>query len=86
MKSIKILKLLVPSILVVSLLQGCIPILIGTAVYAESKSKDAYTSYANEARKDNTQREIHGLKPNPIMTFNEWRKGAVEPPAQSTKK
>ena len=82
----KSMKILLASTLVLSLLQGCIPILIGTAVYSDAKSKEAYTSYVNEARKDNTQREIHGLKPNPIMTFTEWKKGSVEPPAQATKK
>ena len=56
------------------LLQGCIPILVGAAVINDGKQKEAYTAYANEVMKDNTQREIHGLKPNPTMTFEEWKK------------
>jgi hypothetical protein len=56
------------------LLQGCIPILVGAAVINDGKQKEAYTAYANEVMKDNTQREIHGLKPNPTMTYEEWKK------------
>jgi hypothetical protein len=57
-----------------SLLQGCIPIFVGAAIMNEGKQKEAYTSYSNEVMKDNTQREIHGLKTNTPMTYAEWKK------------
>ena len=56
-----------------TLLQGCIPILVGAAIMNEGKQKEAYTAYANEVMKDNTQREIHGLKTNTAMTYAEWK-------------
>lgn len=57
-----------------ALLQGCIPIFVGAAIVNDGKQKEAYSAYANEVMKDNTQREIHGLKPNQAMTFQEWKK------------
>ena len=69
-----------------TLLQGCIPILVGAAIINEGKQKEAYTAYTNEVMKDNTQREIHGLKLNPTMTYAEWKKslGITEKPAGCT--
>jgi hypothetical protein len=69
-----------------TLFQGCIPILVGAAIMNEGKQKEAYTAYSNEVMKDNTQREIHGLKPNPTMTYAEWKKslGITEKPAGCT--
>ena len=57
-----------------TLVQGCIPIFVGAAIMNEGKQKEAYTSYSNEVMKDNTQREIHGLKINTAMTYVEWKK------------
>ena len=56
--------------------QGCVPVLVGAVAYNHVHSKDAYNTYVLETRKDNTEREEHGLNTNPILSYNDWKKGA----------
>lgn len=66
--------------------QGCLAAAVGYAGYAVSSSKDeaadkeaeakhiqTYNAYKMEMEKLNLDREKSGLKPNKIMTFEEWK-------------
>jgi hypothetical protein len=68
-----------------ALCQGCLPAAIGYAAYKmsdaktdaaekEQRSKDlaTYANYRVEMEKVNLERQKAGLKPNPIMTQEEW--------------
>jgi hypothetical protein len=80
MKKIVFLTFLTITLVAVAILnQSCVPVLIGSVAYSHTRSKDAYATYVNETRKDNTEREVHGLKPNPILSYNDWKKGKGEP-------
>ena len=58
---------------------GCVPLLVGGAIYGVQKGKanttdrlKAYDDYKIEMSKLNTEREAKGLQPVPIETFDEW--------------
>jgi hypothetical protein len=48
---------------------------IGAAKYGSAKQKEAYATYITGAEANNTEREKAGLKPNVIITYEEWHKG-----------
>ena len=47
-------------------LQGCLPVLIGSAVYGSAKNKQARNTFITEFNKNNVEREAHGL---PALDF-----------------
>lgn len=66
--------------------QGCVAAAIGYGAYAISSSKDeatqkeaetrniqSYNTYRADAEKLNFDRQKSGLKPQPVMTFAEWK-------------
>ncbi|MCX5888588.1 MAG: hypothetical protein NTY36_03955 [Deltaproteobacteria bacterium] len=66
--------------------QGCLAAAVGYGAYAVSSSKDeatqkeaearhiqTYNTYKADAEKLNFDREKSGLKPQPVMTFPEWK-------------
>jgi hypothetical protein len=66
--------------------QGCVAAAIGYAGYAISSSKEGaaqkeaearniqtYNTYKADANKLNLDRQKSGLKPEPVMTFAEWK-------------
>lgn len=56
------------------LVTGCIPILIHSAVEANSMEKQAYSAYLDNMRTTNTQREVAGLAVQPVLSREEWAK------------
>jgi hypothetical protein len=65
---------------------GCMAAAIGYGAYAISSSKDeatqkeaearhiqTYNTYKSDAEKLNLDRQKSGLKPQPVMTFAEWK-------------
>lgn len=67
-------------------IQGCLAAAVGYGAYAYSSSKDeatqkeaeakhiqTYNTYKADADKLNLDREKAGLKPQPVMTFAEWK-------------
>lgn len=84
----QILKKLLSLILLAAILaaQGCVAAAIGYGAYAISSSKDeatqkeadsknlqTYSSYQMDMERLNLDRQKSGLKPQPIMTFAEWK-------------
>lgn len=67
----------------VPVLQGCTAALVGAGVgagigaakYGSAKQKEAYGKYRTDMEKLNLEREKSGLKPNPILTYEEWSTG-----------
>lgn len=61
------------------LVNGCIVAAVGAGIgaahYGTAKKKQAYADYRTGADKNNTEREIHGLAPIHVMTYEEWQKG-----------
>jgi len=60
-------------------LNGCIPLLVGTAVYGVQKGKmnkterlAAYDGYVLGMERINMEREIAGLEPKAITSFEVW--------------
>jgi hypothetical protein len=66
--------------------QGCVAAAIGYGAYAISSSNDeaaqkeaearhvqTYNTYKADAEKLNLDRQKSGLKPQPVMTFFEWK-------------
>lgn len=58
---------------------GCVPLLVGGAIYGVQKGKQnktermkAYDEYRIEMAKINTERELNHLEPLSIPTFEEW--------------
>ena len=49
----------------------------------EGQQKDNYSKYVNDSQKNNTEREEHGLKPEQIMSFNEWTNTAYQQPVMT---
>jgi len=64
--------------------QGCVPVLIAAVAYNHVHTKDAYNAYVTETRKDNTEREEHGLKPNPILSYDDWKKSGTADQSATT--
>lgn len=66
-------------VLVASLLQGCLVAAVGAGIgaakYGSSKQKTAYSDYRTTSEKTNFEREKEGMKPNKVLTYEEWRKG-----------
>lgn len=62
-----------------SLLQGCFVAAVGAGVgavkYGSAKQKEAYATYRTEMERLNLEREKSGLKPAPILTYEEWNRG-----------
>ena len=54
-------------------LNGCMTALTAAAL-VHQKRKAAYQEYKTNAIQINRDREKAGLEPNPIPTFNEWKK------------
>lgn len=67
------MKPLATLILCALLLTGCLPILIHSAVESSAMEKQAYSAYLDTLRQTNTQREISGLPPEPILSRDSWR-------------
>ena len=66
--------------------QGCLAAAVGYGAYTYGSSKDeatqkeaeakhiqTYNTYKADADKLNLEREKAGLKPQPVMTFAEWK-------------
>jgi hypothetical protein len=58
---------------------GCIPLLVGAAVYGVQKGKQnktarlkEYDTYKMDMEELNLQRELKGLKTKKIENFSEW--------------
>jgi hypothetical protein len=79
---------LISLLTLVSLLatQGCLAAAVGYGAYTYGSSKDeatqketearhiqTYNTYKADADKLNLDREKSGLKPQPVMTFAEWK-------------
>jgi hypothetical protein len=60
-------------------LQGCAVALIGAGIgavsYATSQKKKAYGDYRTQTEQLNLEREKAGLKPNAVLTYDQWSKG-----------
>jgi len=81
---VKKIIVLVASVIVVTLLcQGCV-LVAGAIVADHMMNKASYSSYVNDTRKDNTEREEHGLAPNQILSYSDWKRGAGQPVGGST--
>ena len=63
---------------VVCLCQGC-ALVVGGIIANHMMTKSDYAGYVKDTRNDNTEREEHGLKPNQIMSYQEWKAGAAQP-------
>ena len=66
-------------------LQGCIPLLAGTAVYGVQKGKavkterlKVYNRYKMDMEELNMERELKGLEVKKIEDFEEWQEGMAE--------
>jgi hypothetical protein len=83
-----ITKVILPLALLILLpaAQGCVAAAIGYGAYAISSSKDeatqkeadtrniqSYNTYRADAERLNLDRQKAGLKPQPVMTFAEWK-------------
>ena len=64
---------LVACVLCLLLFTGCLPILIHSAVESSAMEKQAYSAYLDTLRQTNTQRELAGLPPEPILSRDAWR-------------
>ena len=78
------IKIIIALIALASSLQGCVPVLIGSAIYHHGKTKESYSKYVAESQKNNTEREKNGLKPLQILSYDEWGKGVSQPIAASS--
>lgn len=58
-------------------LSGCLPVLVGGAIYNSTAKREAYSKYVTESQRNNTEREAKGLKPIKVMSFDEWESGQV---------
>jgi len=70
------------------LLSGCLPVLVGGAIYNSTAKREAYSKYLTESQKNNTDREVKGLKPIKVMSYDEWESGqnlATSPEADKPK-
>jgi hypothetical protein len=80
------LLLAVLALLTLLTLQGCLAAAVGYGAYSYSSSKDeatrkeaeakhiqTYNTYRADADKLNLDREKASLKPQPVMTFSEWK-------------
>ncbi len=66
---------------------GCVvETLVGGAIYNATAKKEAYSKYDTESQKNNTERESKGLKPLPIMTYEQWESGQTDHSAEKPKK
>ena len=81
MKKIITLVLLLSSFLT----SGCLPVLVGGLIYKGTANKENYSHYVIETQKLNTEREVKGLKPVPVMTFDEWADGVSKSPEGAAK-
>ena len=70
---------LIPIAFLPLIVTGCIVAAIGAGVgaarYGTAKKKESYAAYRTAADQNNTQREINGLEPVPVMTYKEWQDG-----------
>lgn len=57
------MKTLIAVTLIIALFSGCIPVMIGAAVYSSVKSDDARNYFLANFRMDNIEREAKGLEP-----------------------
>lgn len=66
----------------VSILTGCAVAAIGAGVamvkYANAKKKETYNDYTLEMQKINLEREKANLKPEYIMSYEEYKKGKIK--------
>lgn len=60
------------------LCQGCVLAVAGIIADHEM-TNSGYNGYVKDVRKDNTERQEHGLQPNPIMSRKDWKKGLAQP-------
>ena len=69
-------------VLVAGLLQGCLVAAVGAGIgaakYGSAKQREQYTIYRTSAEEINLKREVAGLEPNKLLTYDEWRKGEVK--------
>jgi hypothetical protein len=68
------------------LLAGCLPVLVGGAIYNSTAKREAYSKYVTESQKNNTDREVKGLKPLKVMSYEEWETGQSLTAAPETEK
>jgi hypothetical protein len=61
-------KIITLLLLVMPLLQGCI-----TQRIMESEDRKNYSSYIQETQRVNLEREKAGLKPETLMTYEQWK-------------
>ena len=64
---------------------GCLPVLVGGLIYKGTANKENYSHYVIETQKLNTDREVKGLKPIPMLSFDEWADGITKQPEAKTK-
>jgi len=66
---------------------GCVvETLVGGAIYNSTAKKEAYSKYVTESQKNNTDREVKGLKPLPVMSYEQWEKGQGDSVDEKSKK
>lgn len=79
------MKPIVLSVLLVLLCTGCVPILIHAGVQSAAQEKAAYSAYCDTQAKINSDRELAGLPPQPVLTRPQWRQtvrvSSTNPPA-----
>jgi len=70
---------LIALVVLMFVLNGCVPVIIGSAVYGVQKGKQnkterlaAYDQYVLGMEKINMDREIAGLDPRAITSFADW--------------
>jgi len=80
----KLIGMSVSLIMAAWLCQGCVPVLIGAVAVNHGLTKSNYAAYVRNTQKDNTDREEHGLRPNPILSYADWKKGVAQPVAGLT--
>lgn len=67
-------------------LSGCLPVLVGGAIYNSTAKREAYSKYVTESQRNNTEREVKGLKPIKVMSFEEWESGQILTQASEAEK
>lgn len=77
-----LLKVILAAI-VLTFLTGCLPVLVGGLIYNSTAKREAFSKYVTESQKNNTDREVKGLKPLAIMTFDQWEKGQIDTPGET---
>ena len=57
--------------------------LVGGMFYNSTAKREAYSKYVTESQKNNTDREVKGLKPLVVMSFEQWESGQIATPGET---